>query len=90
MLVQHSAYTDIFGVEHPDSETRTQSFWDFGCKLSYTFSLSNVVNLEINAGVKNIFDSYQRDIDMGPGRDSAYIYGPALPRTYFFGVKLFL
>ena len=90
MLVQHSAYTDIMGVEHPDSETRTQSFWDFGCKLSYTFSLSNVVNLEVNVGVKNIFDSYQRDIDMGAGRDSAYIYGPALPRTYFFGVKLFL
>ena len=90
MLVQHSAYTDIMGVEHPDSETRTQSFWDFGCKLSYTFSLSNVVNLEVNAGVKNIFDSYQRDIDMGAGRDSAYIYGPALPRTYFFGIKLFL
>ncbi len=90
MLVQHSAYTDIFGTEHPDSETRTQSFWDFGFKLSYTFSLSNVVSLEVNAGMKNIFDSYQRDIDMGAGRDSAYIYGPALPRTYFFGVKLFL
>ena len=90
MLVQHSAYTDIFGVEHPDSETRTESFWDFGFKLSYTLSLSNVVNLEVNAGMKNVFDSYQRDIDMGAGRDSAYIYGPALPRTYFFGVKLFL
>ena len=90
MLVQHSAYTDIFGVEYPDSETRTESFWDFGCKLSYTFSLSDVVRLEINGGVKNIFDSYQRDIDMGAGRDSAYIYGPALPRTYFFGVKLYL
>ena len=90
MLVQHSAYTDIMGVEHPDSETRTESFWDFGFKLSYTFSLSNVVNLEVNAGMKNVFDSYQRDLDMGAGRDSAYIYGPALPRTYFFGVKLFL
>ena len=90
MLVQHSAYTDIFGVEHPDSETRTQSFWDFGFKLSYTFSLSNVVKLEVNAGMKNIFDSYQRDIDLGAGRDSAYIYGPAMPRTYFFGVKLYL
>ena len=90
MLVQHSAYTDIMGVEHPDSEVRTESFWDFGCKLSYIFSLSSTVNLEVNAGVKNIFDSYQRDIDMGAGRDSAYIYGPALPRTYFFGVKLYL
>ena len=90
MLVQHSAYTDIFGVEHPDSEHRTESFWDFGFKLCYTFSLSDVVNLEVNAGMKNIFDSYQRDIDLGAGRDSAYIYGPAMPRTYFFGVKLFL
>jgi outer membrane receptor for ferrienterochelin and colicins len=88
MLVQHNAYTDILGVEHPDSEVRTESFWDFGCKLGYTFALSKLLSLELNVGVKNIFDAYQRDIDTGAGRDSAYIYGPALPRTYFFGVKL--
>ena len=90
MLVQHAAYTDISGVEHPDSEKRTESFWDFGFKLGYTFNLSDVVNIEVNLGVKNIFDSYQRDLDVGAGRDSAYIYGPSLPRTYFFGVKLFM
>ena len=88
MLVQHNAYTDIFGVEHPDSEVRTESFWDFGCKLGYTFALSKLLSLELNVGVKNIFDSYQNDIDTGAGRDSSYIYGPSLPRTYFFGVKL--
>ena len=88
MLVQHNAYTDILGVEHPDSEVRTESFWDFGCKLGYTFALSKLLSLELNVGVKNIFDSYQNDIDTGAGRDSSYIYGPALPRTYFFGVKL--
>ena len=88
MLVQHNAYTDIFGVEHPDSEVRTESFWDFGCKLGYTFALSKLLSLELNVGVKNIFDSYQNDLDTGAGRDSSYIYGPSLPRTYFFGVKL--
>ena len=88
MLVQHNAYTDIFGVEHPDSEVCTKSFWDFGCKLGYTFALSKLLSLELNVGVKNIFDSYQNDIDTGAGRDSSYIYGPSLPRTYFFGVKL--
>ena len=88
MLVQHNAYTDILGVEHPDSEVRTESFWDFGCKFGYTFALSKLLSLELNVGVKNIFDAYQKDIDTGAGRDSAYIYGPALPRTYFFGVKL--
>ncbi len=90
MLVQHAAHTDILGVEHPDSERRTESFWDFGFKLGYTFHLNDVVNIEINAGVKNLFDAYQRDLDVGAGRDSAYIYGPSLPRTYFFGVKLYL
>ena len=88
MLVQHAAYTDIMGVEHPDSEVVTPSFWDFGFKVGYTFRLTNTIGLEVNAGVKNVFDSYQKDIDMGAGRDSAYIYGPALPRTYFIGVKL--
>jgi outer membrane receptor for ferrienterochelin and colicins len=68
----------------------TKSFWDFGIKLAYTFRLSDIINLEVNAGVKNIFDEYQPDIDLGAGRDSTYIYGPALPRTYFFGVKLYL
>lgn len=90
MLVQHSAYTTLDGVEMPDSEVRTPSFWDFGLKVGYTFRLSSFINLEINAGVKNIFDSYQKDLDLGAGRDSAYVYGPSLPRTFFFGVKLHL
>ncbi|MBE6176490.1 MAG: TonB-dependent receptor [Rikenellaceae bacterium] len=90
MLVQHAAHTTPEGIEVADSEVITPSFWDFGLKLGYTFRLSNVISLEVNAGVKNIFDSYQRDIDRGAGRDSAYIFGPSLPRTYFFGVKLFI
>ena len=90
MLVQHAAHTTPEGIEVADSEVITPSFWDFGLKLGYTFRLSDVISLEVNAGVKNIFDSYQRDIDRGAGRDSAYIFGPSLPRTYFFGVKLFI
>ena len=90
MLVQHAEHTlpDENVAPIPDSEVRTPSFFDFGVKVAYTFRLTELINLEINAGVKNIFDSYQRDIDVGSGRDSAYIYGPSLPRTYFFGVKL--
>ena len=90
MLVQHSVHTTPEGIEIGDSEHMTKSFWDFGVKLSYTFHLSELINLEVNAGVKNIFDDYQPDIDLGAGRDSTYIYGPALPRTYFFGVKLYI
>ena len=88
MLVQHAEHTDLNGNVIPDSEVMTPSFFDCGVKLSYTFRLTNIINLEVNAGVKNILDAYQRDIDLGSGRDSAYIYGPAMPRTFFFGVKL--
>lgn len=93
MLVQHNAYSvDINGIseEYGDSEVVTESFWDVGLKLGYTFHLSSIIGLEINAGIKNIFDAYQHDIDVGAGRDSAYIYGPSLPRTYFIGIKLFM
>ena len=89
MLVQHNAYS-VGDVEYGDSEVMTESFWDFGFKVAYTFRLTNIINLEVNAGIKNVFDSYQRDIDVGAGRDSAYIYGPALPRTYFVGLKFYL
>jgi outer membrane receptor for ferrienterochelin and colicins len=44
--------------------------------------------LELNIGVQNILNSYQRDLDSGPERDAAYIYGPALPRTLIVGAKL--
>jgi len=38
--------------------------------------------------VKNILDSYQEDVDLGPDKDSAYIYGPNLPRSVYASVKL--
>lgn len=82
MLVQHNA-----GYIENDRDELTPQFFDAGLKLSYTFSLSDTINLEINGGIKNIFDSYQDDIDRGPFRDSVYVYGPMLPRTYFFGLK---
>ena len=90
MLVQHAANTTINGEEIGDSEVTTPSFLDMGFKLNYTFHLTDLIRLEINGGIKNIFDAYQNDIDKGAGRDSAYVYGPSMPRTYFFGVKLFL
>ena len=88
MLVQHAEHTLPDGSVVGDTEVRTPSFFDCGVKFSYTFHLTDLINLEVNAGVKNILDAYQRDIDLGAGRDSAYIYGPSLPRTFFFGVKL--
>ena len=85
MLVQHNA-----GYIEADRTELTPSFWDMGLKLSYNFSLTPSIGVEINGGVKNIFDAYQSDIDRGAFRDSVYIYGPMNPRTFFVGIKFTL
>ncbi len=86
MTVQHmeGSGTDI------DLAVRTQSFFDASLKLTYNFKLFNRVNLDLSAGVSNIFNSYQNDFDLGPTRDSGYIYGPALPRCINAGVSISL
>jgi len=43
--------------------------------------------MQINGGVQNIFNSFQKEFDKGMDRDSGYMYGPGLPRTFFIGIK---
>jgi outer membrane receptor for ferrienterochelin and colicins len=65
----------------------SQDFIDFNLRLSRDFKVNENFSLEIFGGVKNLFNSYQDDFDVGPTRDSDYIYGPAMPRSAFLGVK---
>lgn len=85
MLVQHNA-----GYIAQDTERLTPSFWDMGLRMAYEFRLSDFIGMELSAGIKNIFDSFQRDLDYGPAKDSVYIYGPTQPRTFFVGLKFTL
>ena len=68
----------------------TPSFLDLSLKAAYSIPFGKRVALELNAGVQNLFNSYQQDLEVGPERDSQYIYGPAQPRTLFVGAKLTL
>ncbi len=68
---------------------RTPSFFTLGTKVAYTLDVSGA-EVELSAGVNNIFNAYQRDFDEGPNRASAYIYGPKAPRSLLFGVKVSL
>ena len=65
----------------------SEAFLDMGAKIRYTFRI-NGASMQIYAGVKNIFDAYQDDLDTGIYRDPGYVYGPALPRTIYAGFKL--
>ncbi len=83
MTVQHlkGSGTDI------DTAVRTPAFFNANVKVAYDFELSHELSLQVQAGVSNLFDAYQRDFDRGENRDSGYIYGPSTPRSYFVGCK---
>ncbi len=82
MLVPHTA-----GYVAQDENVKTSSFFDLTAKVAYTFKINSTLNIQLNAGVQNIFNSFQSDFDQGPDRDAGYMYGPTLPRTYFVGLK---
>ena len=84
MLVQHlvGSGTDV------DMAVTTQTFFDASAKFTYTFRLFSRVNLDLSAGISNIFNSYQRDFDTGHLRDSGYIYGPSMPRSVNVGLSI--
>lgn len=66
---------------------KTPQMFEVGMNASYTFKMVSDFKMEINGGVKNIFNSYQNDFDKTIDRDPSYIYGPSLPRTIFMGLK---
>ncbi len=70
--------------------TKADAFFELHTKLSYDIPIFHHSTLQLNAGVQNIFNAYQKDFDKGPDRVSSYIYGPAAPRTYFVGMKMIL
>ncbi len=80
-----------FGTKALDPELgeliKTGSFYDLGFKVQYTTKI-NGASMQLFAGVKNIFNSYQNDFDEGIDRDPGYIYGPINPRTIYFGIKI--
>ena len=93
MLVPHDAGYGVEGVDRfsPVNITKTSpSFFELNTKLAYVLNIYNDVQLELNGGVQNIFNAYQKDFDTGPGRANNYIYGPGMPRTFFIGTKIIL
>lgn len=84
-------YVPYFGPMIPDPDQgilkKSDPFFDMGGKLNYDIKL-NGCSVRFFAGIKNIFNSYQTDFDMGIDRDPSYIYGPISPRTIYFGIKI--
>jgi outer membrane receptor for ferrienterochelin and colicins len=95
MHVPHFAPTDEIPADFPyqyitkDEMVHTPDFFDFNTKLNYTFVLNEHMKIQLNGGVQNMFNAFQKDLDKGMYRDSGYFYGPTQPRTFFLGIKIF-
>ncbi len=80
-----------FGLDQSDPDAgelkNSDTFFDLGLKARFNTRL-NGATLQIFAGVKNLFNSFQNDFDEGIDRDPGYIYGPLLPRTVYAGIKI--
>ena len=90
-------YTGAMKVPHfagapnqlTDEIITTTPFHEVSAKIAYVFPIDKFhSNIELYTGVKNIFNSYQDDFDIGKNRDSNFVYGSALPRTFYVGIKL--
>jgi len=81
MLAPHFA-----GFIANDRLEETPSFADINLKATYDFRLNGIA-MQVSGGAKNVFNSYQQDLDKGALRDAGYIYGPSLPRSFFVGLK---
>lgn len=84
MLVQHMAGSGVA----QDVAVTTPRFLDLNVRIAYDVPLYREVTMQLYGGVQNLFDAYQQDFDRGADRDSGYVYGPSLPRSWFVGVKL--
>ena len=69
-----------------DEIITSPTFSDMSIKTSYTLPLKS--NISIYGGIKNIFNAYQDDFDIGKNRDSNYVYGPGQPRAFYVGVRI--
>ncbi len=65
----------------------SDTFIQMDLGLTFNLPLNHGLKAKINAGVKNVLNAYQEDLDIGPDRDPGYVYGPVRPRTLFMGVE---
>ncbi len=83
MYMQHMA-----GSGTPkDVVEKTRSFFDMNVRLAYDIRVYKEVTMSLYGGVQNVFNAFQSDFDQGADRDSGYMYGPSLPRSWFVGAK---
>lgn len=86
-------YTGNMKVPHyqgyiPEDRLETTSpFLVVNSKLNRPVPITSSYDIILFAGIDNLFNSYQPDLDKGMSRDSGYVYGPEKPRSFYAGLE---
>lgn len=90
MLVPHYGLAGDAGTPEQDELFQAPDFMEINLKLGYILNVSRLdSSIELFGGISNMLNHYQNDFDSGKNRDSNYIYGPAKPRSFFIGLRIF-
>lgn len=90
MLIPHYGLTGDSGTPEQDELIKSPAFLDINLKMGYIFNVPRMdSSVELFGGISNMLNQYQNDFDKGKNRDSNYIYGPAKPRSFFVGLRIF-
>jgi outer membrane receptor for ferrienterochelin and colicins len=84
MLIAHVINTETGEMDLKSTST----FFEQHLKISHTIRSKKNHFVTLFAGMQNIFNSFQNDLDWGVLRDGSYVYGPSRPRTIYFGLKM--
>lgn len=82
MLAPHYA-----GYIAADRLERTPSFVTADATVSRGFAVAGA-RVVLTLTARNLTDRYQPDLDRGPLRDAAYVYGPRFPRAFALGTRV--
>lgn len=83
MSVPHYA-----GAVESDRLERSPSFVTVDTSASRSLGSWQGRTVTLTIHGRNLTNAYQKDLDQGPLRDAAYVYGPRFPRTFGVGLRV--
>jgi outer membrane receptor for ferrienterochelin and colicins len=78
----------LAGFVAADRLETTPAFVTVDASVAVPVKVSGNRRLTVTVAGRNLTNQFQRDVDQGPLRDAAYVYGPRFPRSISAGFRI--
>jgi outer membrane receptor for ferrienterochelin and colicins len=78
----------LAGFGPADRLETTPAFVTMDASVAVPVKVSGTRRLTVTVAGRNLTNQFQRDLDQGPLRDAAYVYGPRFPRSISAGFRI--